>query len=122
MDALVAAELVDQVRFTPHAEYAFRHPLIRAVAYESQLKSSRADLHRRLAIAIELHDPAALDENAALIANHYGAAGDLTAAYTWHMRAGGWSSFRAAMVIGNLDQALARACLDAKPFRGVIPL
>ena len=94
LPALVAAELIDQVVFTPHAEYEFRHPLIRTVAYDSQLKSSRADLHRRLATAIELHDPAALDENAALIANHYEAAGDLTAAYTWHMRAGGWSSFR----------------------------
>ena len=47
-----------------------------------------------MATAIELHDPAALDENAALIANHYEAAGDLSAAYIWHMRAGGWSSFR----------------------------
>ncbi len=94
LPSLVAAELIDQVVFTPHAEYEFRHPLIRTVAYESQLKSSRADLHRRLATAIELHDPAALDENAALIANHYEAAGDLSAAYIWHMRAGGWSSFR----------------------------
>ena len=56
-DELIAAELVDQVRFTPHAEYAFRHPLIRAVAYESQLKSDRAGLHRRFAVAIESRDP-----------------------------------------------------------------
>ena len=42
LDELVKAELIDQVRFTPRAEYAFRHPLIRAVAYESQLKSDRA--------------------------------------------------------------------------------
>jgi adenylate cyclase len=41
------------VKFTPRAEYAFRHPLIRAVAYGSQLKSDRAQLHRRLAAAIE---------------------------------------------------------------------
>ena len=80
--------------FTPRAAYEFRHPLIRTVAYDSQLKSSRADLHRRLATAIELNDPAAADENAALIANHLQAAGDLTAAYDWHMRAGAWSSFR----------------------------
>ena len=53
LDELVKAELIDQVRFTPRAEYAFRHPLIRAVAYESQLKSDRAQLHRRLAAAIE---------------------------------------------------------------------
>ena len=42
VDELLGAELIDQVRFTPSAEYAFRHPLIRAVAYESQLKSDRA--------------------------------------------------------------------------------
>ena len=41
----------------PQPEYVFRHPLIRAVAYESQLKSDRAELHRRLAAAIEQRDP-----------------------------------------------------------------
>ena len=50
---LVAAEVVDQVSFTDPVEYAFRHPLTRTVAYESQLKSDRAQLHRRLAAAIE---------------------------------------------------------------------
>jgi len=86
--ALIEAELVEQVRFTPRAEYAFRHPLIRAVAYESQLKSDRAELHRRVAAAVESRDPAAADENAALIAEHLEAAGDLHAAFGWHMRAG----------------------------------
>ena len=56
-DELVATELIDQIRFTPHAEYAFHHPLIRAVAYESQLKSDRAEVHRRLATAIESRSP-----------------------------------------------------------------
>ena len=72
---LIAAELVDQVRFTPHAEYAFHHPLIRTVAYETQLKSDRVELHRRLATAIEQRHPDSLDENAALIAEHFEAAG-----------------------------------------------
>ena len=53
LDELLGAELIDQVRFTPSAEYAFHHPLIRAVAYESQLKSDRAEWHRRLAAAIQ---------------------------------------------------------------------
>src|SRR5262249_37357310 len=53
VDELLGAELIDQVRFTPSPEYAFRHPLIRAVAYESQLKSDRAQWHRRLAAAIQ---------------------------------------------------------------------
>ena len=57
LDALLGAALIDQVRFTPAAEFAFRHPLIRTVAYESQLKSDRAQLHRRLAAAIEAREP-----------------------------------------------------------------
>ena len=39
--------------FSPRAEYAFHHPLIRTVAYESQLKSDRAESHRLLAAALE---------------------------------------------------------------------
>jgi class 3 adenylate cyclase len=86
---LVLAELIDQTTFGPRPRYAFRHGLIRAVAYESQLKSDRAQLHRRLAETIEQDDL-----NAALIAEHLEAAGDSRAAYAWHMRAGGWSSLR----------------------------
>ena len=41
---LLKAELIDQVTFTPRAEYTFRHPLIRSVAYRSQLASARAEL------------------------------------------------------------------------------
>ena len=44
---LVAGQFIDQVTFTRQPEYVFHHPLIRAVAYEAQLKSDRADLHRR---------------------------------------------------------------------------
>jgi predicted ATPase len=75
-------------------EYVFHHPLIRTVAYESQLKSDRAQPHRLLAAAIEQRDPASADENAALIAEHLEAAGDLLSAYTWHMRAGAWATNR----------------------------
>ena len=53
VDNLLAAQLIDQVRFTRQPEYVFHHPLIRTVAYEAQLKSDRAELHRRVAAAIE---------------------------------------------------------------------
>jgi adenylate cyclase len=89
---LIGAQLVDQVRFAPRVEYSFRHPLIRAVAYESQLKSARAQLHQRLAAEIESR--ASADENAALIAEHMEAAGDLHSAFSWHMRAATWSTWR----------------------------
>ena len=94
VDELISAELIDQVRFTPRAEYAFRHPLIRAVGYESQLKADRVQMHRRLAAAIEAREPQSADQNAALIAQHLEAAGDLYAAYGWHMRAATWASNR----------------------------
>ena len=100
LSALLETDLVDQVRFGPHAEYAFRHPLIRAVAYESQLKSDRAQLHRRLAEALEESEDSQ-DDNAALIAEHLEAAADVRGAFTWHMRAATWSR--------NRDVGAARA-------------
>jgi adenylate cyclase len=89
VEDLVAAQLVDQVRFTRQPEFVFHHPLIRTVAYESQLKSDRAQLHRRVAAMIEHQD-----QNAALIAEHLQAAGDLHFAYDWHMRAATWATNR----------------------------
>jgi class 3 adenylate cyclase len=94
LEDLVASELIDQIRFTGQPEFVFHHPLIRTVAYESQLKSDRAELHRRVAAAIESRDPAAAEQNAALIAEHLEAAGDLHAAYGWHMRAATWATNR----------------------------
>ena len=113
VDELLGAELIDQVRFTPSAEYAFCHPLIRAVAYESQLKSDRAHWHRRLAAAIE-SDPASAEDNAALIAEHLEAAGELRAAHGWHMRAAAWSTSR-DLDAARLSWERARRIADALP-------
>jgi len=110
---LIAAELVDQVRFTPRAEYAFRHPLIRTVAYESQLKADRARLHQRLAAAIEA-EPESAEQNAALIAEHLEAAGELHAAYGWHMRAATWATNR-DINAARLSWERATSIADALP-------
>jgi class 3 adenylate cyclase len=85
---LADAELIYPLVFSPHTEYVFGHPMIQKVAYESQLKSGRATLHRRLAQVIERRDADSVEENAAMIATHLEAAGDLTEAFSWHMRAG----------------------------------
>ncbi len=92
----------------------FHHPLIRTVAYESQLKSDRAELHRRVAAAIESRDPAAAEENAALIAEHLEAAGDLHAAYGWHMRAATWATNR-DIGAARLSWEHATSIADALP-------
>jgi class 3 adenylate cyclase len=114
LEDLVAAELIDQTRFTHQPEYVFHHPLIRTVAYESQLKYDRAELHRRVAAAIESRDPAVTDENAALIAEHLEAAGDLQAAYGWHMRAATWATNR-DIAAARLSWERATQIADALP-------
>jgi class 3 adenylate cyclase len=114
VEDLVVAELVDQVRFTRGPEYVFHHPLIRTVAYDSQLKSDRAELHRRLAAAIEIRNPASADENAALIAEHLEAAGGGHAAYGWHMRAATWATNR-DINAARLSWERAEKIADALP-------
>jgi class 3 adenylate cyclase len=114
VDELIGAELIDQVSLPPYAEYGFHHPLIRAVAYESQLKSDRAQWHRRLAAAIQERAPGSVEDNAALIAEHLEAAGELHAAYGWHMRAAVWSTNR-DLDAARVSWERARRIADALP-------
>jgi hypothetical protein len=119
----VRAELIDQMGPTRQPEYVFQHPLIRTVAYESQLRSDRAELHRRIAAAIESRNPPAADENAALIAEHLQAAGDRHAAYGWHVRAAAWATNRdiaAAWLSWERAQAIADDLPDDDPNRAAM--
>ena len=111
---MVKAEFIDQVSFTRQPDYVFHHPLVRAVAYESQLKSDRAQLHRRAAAAIKQRNAGSLDENAALIAEHLQAADDLHAAFGWHIRAGAWAAKR-DIVAAWASWERARQVADALP-------
>ena len=114
LEDLLSGEFIDQITFTRQPEYVFHHPLVRTVAYESQLKSDRAELHRRVAGAIQSRDPAAAEENAALIAEHLEAAGDLHAAYGWHMRAATWATNR-DIAAARLSWERAEKIADALP-------
>lgn len=114
IDDLLAAKFIDRVADTGEPEYVFHHPLVRAVAYESMLKSDRGEVHRRVAAVIESHDPTAVEENAALIAEHLEAAGELRAAYGWHMRAARWATSR-DIAAARLSWARARLIADTLP-------
>ena len=92
LETLVAGEFISEVPTSSSGDFAFCHPLIRTVAYDSQLKSDRAQLHRLLAAHLE--EPESADENASVIAGHLEAAGDFSTAFGWHMRAGGWYNHR----------------------------
>jgi adenylate cyclase len=124
VEPLLDADFIDQIitrrahlallGLSPSEEYAFRQRLIRVVAYESLLRSARAELHRRLAAVIQAGGPDAADINAGLVAEHLEAAGDLREAYTWHMRAGARSTKR-DIGAARLSWRRARAVADRLP-------
>ncbi|KRE25688.1 cyclase [Mycobacterium sp. Soil538] len=114
VDDLITAHFIDPVEFAGQPTYVFHHPLIRAVAYESQLRSDRSHMHRRVAAALEQLEPDSADENAALIAEHLEAAGDARVAYDWHMRAASWARAR-DITAARLSWERARTIADELP-------
>ncbi len=98
--ALIAAEFLYEQELYPEAVYAFKHPLTQEVAYGSQLGERRAAVHRRVAEAFEELYPDKLDERAALLAQHWEAAGDPLAAARWSARAATWAG------LGDISEAV----------------
>ena len=94
LSALCAAELIQEAGHHRVVEYRFWHPLTQEVAYGSLLSERRGPLHAAVARALINADPARLDERAALIAAHYGHAGEHLEAARWEERAAVWVSRR----------------------------
>ena len=88
---LVAGEFVIEQELYPEAVYAFKHPLTQEVAYRSQLGERRAAIHAAVARAMAEQYPERLEERAALLAQHWEAAGEALEAARWHVRAGTWA-------------------------------
>jgi class 3 adenylate cyclase/tetratricopeptide (TPR) repeat protein len=88
---LVASEFVYEQELYPEALYAFKHPLTQEVAYGSQLGERRAKVHAAVARSLSAHYPEHLDERAALLAQHWEAAGETLEAARWHARAAAWA-------------------------------
>lgn len=101
---LIAADLIQPIRVLPTPRYSFRHPLVRAVCYEAQLFRVRADRHRRLAGLLQSQTEHDVNAEAALIAHHLNAAGEMEQSYSWYMQAAEWLHHR------NL--AAARSCWE----------
>jgi len=86
-------EFFYQKAFYPEQVYAFRHPIVREVAYHSLLSKPRAKLHRRAALAIERLHLQRRDELAGLVAYHWERADEKLKAARWHRRAARVSGF-----------------------------
>jgi class 3 adenylate cyclase/tetratricopeptide (TPR) repeat protein len=92
LNGLCEAELLQMLReIAGERRFAFRHPLIQEVAYNTQLKARRSNLHAAVAVAMEAHYSAESGEFAALIAYHYASAGQLVNASLHEARAAKWA-------------------------------
>jgi predicted ATPase len=106
---LVDAELLYQRGLPPQATYLFKHALIRDIAYESLLRSTRQGYHQRVAQVLEAQFPETVATQPELLAQHCTEAGlNEQAVRYWH-QAGQQAIQRSAHVeaIAHLTQGLA---------------
>ena len=85
---LVEAEFIYQSDSGPTATYIFKHALIRDLAYQSLLKSTRQQYHQRIAQVLAEQFPALVDARPELLAHHYTEAGVTSQAIVYWQRAG----------------------------------
>ena len=71
LEQLVADELLYQRGRVPRAKYIFKHALIQDAAYQSLLKRTRQECHRRIAELLEEQFPETVENHPDLVAHHY---------------------------------------------------
>jgi class 3 adenylate cyclase/tetratricopeptide (TPR) repeat protein len=85
---LVDAELLYQRGVLPDATYVFKHVLVQETAYQSILKSTRAQYHERIAQTLVEQFPEEAETRPEFIAHHYTEAGLNVEAIGYWQRAG----------------------------------
>jgi predicted ATPase len=96
LNQLCTAELVSRRATDPAATYAFKHALVRGMAYDSLLREERQSLHARIAAAIEARLPCLGGEALGELAHHLTEAGATAAAIVAWERASARSTTRFA--------------------------
>jgi class 3 adenylate cyclase/predicted ATPase len=117
---LVASELVLQRGSPPDAVYTFKHALVQDVAHDSLLRSSRQQLHAKIAAALETHSPELMDTQPELFAQHYAEAALVEKSVAYWGKAGRRSVARSAMAeaVAQFQRALDQlALLPDRPGR-----
>jgi class 3 adenylate cyclase/tetratricopeptide (TPR) repeat protein len=106
---LVASELVFCGGSPPHANYSFKHALVRDVAYESILKAKRRQLHARIAATLEQMFPTRAQVEPLLLMHHYAQAGLVGPAIGYGLKASQSALRRSAIeeTLGILRHGLA---------------
>jgi class 3 adenylate cyclase/predicted ATPase len=104
----VSSGLLQQHGTPPQEVFVFKHSLVRDTAYQSLLRRTRQQYHRRIAEALEGRFGEIVDTRPELVAYHYTAAGNAASAIPYWQRAGDQAIARAAFAeaIGHLSEGL----------------
>jgi predicted ATPase len=107
---LVEAELLYQRGRPPRSRYIFKHALIQDAAYQSLLRRTRQQYHRRVAELLESSFADTTEASPELVAHHYTAASEPARAVRYWQRAGENATQRSANLeaIGHLRTGLAQ--------------
>src|SRR5580693_406295 len=115
---LVADELLYQRGRPPRSRYLFKHALIQDAAYQSLLKRTRQQYHKRAAKLLEDRFPDVASTQPELVAHHYTEASCPAQAIAYWITAGGAAASKSAN-LEAIDQfrrglALVEALPDAR--------
>jgi len=97
LEQLASAELVFRRGAPPDAEYTFKHALVRDAAYDTLLRSSRQQLHARIAAVLEKQFPEIVATTPEVLAQHYTATGMALQAIPLWLKAGELALQRSAL-------------------------
>jgi len=108
LGGLLQAGLLQSVEEGAESRYQFRHALIQDAAYQSLLRRTRREYHRRIAQVLAAQFPELAESQPEMLAHHYTEAGELEPAIRGWAKAGLRASMRSANVeaISHLNQAL----------------
>jgi predicted ATPase len=125
LDALNRAEIIYQRGIPPRSHYIFKHALIQESAYDTLLKSTRAQYHRLVANAYVQQFDDVAQAHPELVAHHFSRALMPANAVDYWQRAGDATILRSGHIeaIGHLGAALEQlALLPESPERMKIEL
>jgi class 3 adenylate cyclase/predicted ATPase len=111
--ALNQAEIIHQRGIPPRSHYIFKHALIQEAAYDTLLKSTRAQYHRRAADAYVQEFPEVVQSRPELVAHHFSRAQMPAQAVKYWQRAGEVAVSRSGYIeaIAHLGAALDQLAL-----------
>jgi len=108
LDQLTNAELIFPRGHPPYASYSFKHALIQDAAYATLVKTTRYQLHSRIAQVLKERFPDRAAAEPELLAYHHTAAGEIGQATHYWLLAGQRAIARSAMAeaVAQLTEGL----------------